>query len=242
MTMNTVFPAIDIMNACWAALAQVDPERACASWGKCVYGISAGTKPNGKVFVMYHWHASSGGGAVKGRDGFPTTSHQMTLGGMMIPNVETYEQSYPVRIHRQELRCDAGGVGEYRGGPGVDYEADVLIGGEHLLRSEGSRKPTGAGTNGGSWGAKGSIRVTSSIDGTELPCPQYGVERVPPFRVSIEASAGGGWGDPLKRDPSLVLRDVRDGIVSVQSALSDYGVVIGADGKSIASLAASRTR
>jgi N-methylhydantoinase B len=147
-----------------------------------------------------------------------------------------------VRIHRQELRCDAGGVGEYRGGPGVDYEADVLIGGEHLLRSEGSRKPTGAGTNGGSWGAKGSIRVTSSIDGTELPCPQYGVERVPPFRVSIEASAGGGWGDPLKRDPSLVLRDVRDGIVSVQSALSDYGVVIGADGKSIASLAGSRTR
>lgn len=240
MTMNTVFPAIDIMNACWAALAQVDPARACASWGKCVYGISAGTKPNGKVFVMYHWHASSGGGAVKGRDGFPTTSHQMTLGGMMIPNVETYEQSYPVRIHRQEFRSDAAGLGEYRGGPGVDYEADVLIGGEHLLRSEGSRKPTGSGTNGGGWGSKGSMRAVSA-DGVELPCPQYGVEKVPPFHVSIEASAGGGWGDPLKRDPDLVLRDVRDGIVSVRSALADYGVKIGADGRSIEGLAASRT-
>lgn len=234
MTMNTVFPAIDIMNACWAALAQADPERACASWGKCVYGISAGTRSNGKVFVMYHWHASSGGGAVKGRDGFPTTSHQMTLGGMMIPNVETYEQSYPVRIHRQEFRCDAAGIGEFRGGPGVDYVAEVLIGGEHLLRSEGSRKPTGAGANGGSWGAKGSIRVESLLDGSQLPCPQYGVEHVPPFRVAIEASAGGGWGDPLKRDPELVLRDVRDGIVSTAAARAHYGVKISVDGKSVA--------
>lgn len=241
MTMNTVFPAIDIMNACWGALAQVDTERACAGWGKSVFGISSGRKHTGEVFVLYHWHGSSGGGAVKGRDGFPTSSHQMTLGGMFIPNVETYEQSYPIRVHRYEIRCDTGGAGEFRGGPGVDYVVDVLVGGEHLLRCEGSRKPSGAGVNGGHWGAKGSITAYDLESGDVLPCPVYGVEEVGPFHMVIEASAGGGWGNPHDRDPRAVLRDVRDGLVTRKSALEIYGVEISADGKSIVSTKARET-
>lgn len=235
MTMNTVFPAIDIMNACWGALAQADPERACAGWGKSVFGISSGKKPDGNVFVLYHWHGSSGGGAVKGRDGFATSSHQMTLGGMFIPNVETYEQSYPIRVHRYEMRCDTGGTGQYRGGTGVDYVVDVLAGGEHLLRGEGARKKTAAGVNGGHWGEKGSIRAFDLATGAELYCPPYGVEEVKPLHLVIEATAGGGWGHPHQRDPLSVLRDVRDGVVSQQAALDIYGVAISADGKSIVS-------
>ncbi|ASV88749.1 hydantoinase B/oxoprolinase family protein (plasmid) [Ochrobactrum quorumnocens] len=235
MTMNTVFPAIDIMNACWGALAQADPERACAGWGKSVFGISSGKKPDGNVFVLYHWHGSSGGGAVKGRDGFATSSHQMTLGGMFIPNVETYEQSYPIRVHRYQMRCDTGGAGEYRGGTGVDYVVDVLAGGEHLLRGEGARKKTGAGVNGGHWGEKGSIQAFDLETGEELYCPPYGVEEVRPLHIKIEATAGGGWGNPHHRDPAAVLRDVRDGVVSKQSALDIYGVAISEDGKSVVS-------
>lgn len=238
MTMNTVFPAIDIMNACWGALAQADPERACAGWGKSVFGISSGKKPDGNVFVLYHWHGSSGGGAVKGRDGFPTSSHQMTLGGMFIPNVETYEQSYPIRVHRYEMRCDTGGAGQYRGGTGVDYVVDVLAGGEHLLRGEGARKKTAAGVNGGQWGEKGSIRAFDLETGDELYCPPYGVETVKPFHLVIEATAGGGWGNPYHRDPAAVLRDVRDGVVSRQSAHDIYGVQISTDGKSVLSIRA----
>lgn len=238
MTMNTVFPAIDIMNACWGALGQADPDRACAGWGKSVYGISAGTKPEGGVFVLYHWHGSSGGGAVKGRDGFPTSSHQMTLGGMFIPNVETYEQSYPLRVHKYQMRTDSGGAGQYRGGTGVDYAADILVGGEHLLRGEGSRKPTGAGTNGGGWGAKGSMRTFDLASGAEWESPQYGVQQVKPFKLVIEASAGGGWGHPHQRDPKAVLRDVRDELVSPEQAAQIYGVEISADRKSIVSTAA----
>ncbi len=235
MTMNTVFPAIDIMNACWGALAQADPERACAGWGKSVFGISSGQKANGEVFVLYHWHGSSGGGAVKGRDGFATSSHQMTLGGMFIPNVETYEQTYPIRVHRYEMRSDTGGAGQFRGGPGVHYEVDVLAGGEHLLRGEGARKPSGAGVNGGHWGAKGSIAVYDLETRADLPCPVYGVEEVEPFYMVIEASAGGGWGHPHARDPQAVLRDVRDGVVSRKSALEIYGVEISENSKSIVS-------
>jgi N-methylhydantoinase B/oxoprolinase/acetone carboxylase alpha subunit len=43
----------------------------------------------------------------------------------------------------------------------------------------------------------------------------------------------GGWGDPFSRDPQLVLRDVRDAVVSVEGAARDYGVVIGSDGRSV---------
>ena len=240
MTMNTVFPAIDIMNACWGALAQADPERACAGWGKSVFGISSGTKPDGNVFVLYHWHGSSGGGAVKGRDGFPTSSHQMTLGGMFIPNVETYEQSYPIRVHRYEMRCDTGGAGQYRGGTGVDYVVDVLAGGQHLLRGEGARKKSAAGVNGGHWGEKGSIKAFDLETGEELYCPPYGVEEVKPLHLVIEATAGGGWGHPHQRDPASVLRDVRDGVVSRRAALDTYGVEISSDGKSILSTEARR--
>ncbi|WP_247971137.1 hydantoinase B/oxoprolinase family protein [Bradyrhizobium sp. 195] len=235
MTMNTVFPAIDIMNACWRALAQAEPSRACAGWGKSVHSSSAGKKATGEVFVLYHWHGSAGGGAVNGRDGFPTSSHQMTLGGMFIPNVETYEQSYPIRIHRYQMRTDSAGAGQYRGGTGVDYVADVLIGGEHALRSEGARKPTGAGVNGGLWGAKGSLKGFDLATGEEFYCPQYGVQQVKPFRIVIESSAGGGWGDPHKRDPGAVLRDIRDELVSPEAALAVYGVEISADRKSIVS-------
>ncbi len=237
MTMNTVFPAIDIMNACWQALGQVEPTRACASWGKAVYPISAGKKATGDVFVMYHWHGSSGGGAVEGRDGFPTTSHQMTLGGMLVPNVETYEQSYPIRIHRYEMREGSGGAGQYRGGPGVHYEVDVLVPAEKLLRGEGARRPSGRGVNGGGWGDKGSVRAFDLRTGGEHHLPQYGVLQLDPCRIVIKASAGGGWGDPHKRDPEAVLRDVRDGIITADTALDVYGVEISACGRSVASTA-----
>src|SRR4051794_15953677 len=82
---------IDIIYACWKALAQAWPERACAGWGKACYGLSSGRGAQGRVFVMYHWHGSSGGGAVMGRDGFQSVGHMISLGGLTLPNVEGYE-------------------------------------------------------------------------------------------------------------------------------------------------------
>jgi N-methylhydantoinase B len=45
-------------------------------------------------------------------------------------------------------------------------------------------------------------------------------------RAVAETPGGGGWGDPLDRDPALVLRDVRDEVVSAEGATRDYGVVL----------------
>ena len=59
-----------------------------------------------------------------------------------------------------------------------------------------------------------------------------------------ETAGGGGWGDPFDRDPAVVLRDVREGYVSPEAALNDYGVVLTAKGDAVdhAATAARRTR
>jgi N-methylhydantoinase B len=232
MTMNTVFPAVDIVHACWKALAGADPARACAGWGKAVYGISSGHRPDGSGFVMYHWHASSGGGAVDGRDGFSQIGHLPTLGGLTIPNVEGYERIYPCRIHRHELRQDSGGAGQFRGGPSVHYEAEVFVASEHAVRNEGMNRPSGYGVAGGLDGLQGAMTVREE-GGQRQPAPQYAVQRLGPMKVWIEGSAGGGWGSPHARSTEAVLRDVRDGIVSVGAAWDVYGVALTSDGRAV---------
>jgi N-methylhydantoinase B len=49
--------------------------------------------------------------------------------------------------------------------------------------------------------------------------------------LEYHQAGGGGWGDPLTRDPAWVLEDVRDGYVTVEGAQRDYGVVIVASGE-----------
>jgi N-methylhydantoinase B len=137
-----------------------------------------------------------------------------------------------VRIHRQELRCDTAGAGEFRGGAGVDYICDVLVPTEHAVRSEGVGRPSGYGIGGGLDGAAGLLDVEETGMGLRPP-PQYGIQRLGPSRIRVQSSAGGGWGDPLRRDPDAVLADVLDGIVSPEAALNVYGVVLASDGRAV---------
>jgi N-methylhydantoinase B len=227
MTMNTVYPATNIVHACWKALAECDPARACAGWGKALHCVTSGPTPTGNTFVMYHWHGLPAAGAVQGRDGFPTMGTVPTLCGLRLANVEAYEQLYPVRIHQYEMRCDADGAGEFRGGTGVDYCADIDVAAEHSFRGEGAHGLRAFGVNGGMPGETGSLSLTR--DGVAIEAPQYGVRQLPPLRVVIASPGGGGFGDPLRRDPRAVLRDVKDGLVSRQRAEDVYGVALAED-------------
>jgi N-methylhydantoinase B len=225
LTMCTVFPACEIIEACWEALGAADPERSCAGWGANSFPISAGNTIDGKTFVMYHWAGSSGGGAVKGRDGFPQQGGLNSLCGLVIPNVETFEQLYPVRIGKHELRCDAGGAGEFRGGPGVDYEVAITRPVQLSFRGEGMRRFAPRGVRGGKTGATGRL-FCEPTDGPAFTPPAYGIRHTGPCRFSMTSQGGGGWGDPLDRKEECVLADVRDGLVSKAAALDIYGVVL----------------
>ncbi|NRP75636.1 Acetophenone carboxylase delta subunit [Ensifer psoraleae] len=229
MTANTGHPAIEIINAIWKALAKAAPDLACAGWGKGSSCVSSGKNAAGETYVMYHMHAYPAAGAVRGRDGFPSIGGVISLGGMRIPNVEVFERKYPVRIHRQEMRCDAAGAGEYRGGTGIDYEVSVSSRASYSFRGEGSFTPSGFGISGGGTGKKADV-VVSTHAGAEIAAPQYGVMELPPTRISVSSAAGGGWGNPLRRQVDLVFRDVRDGVVSTTAAREVYGVVCTSDG------------
>ena len=237
MTMCTVFPAHEIMHCIWWALAKAEPRRALAGWGKNSFPISSGLDEKGRTWVMYHWGGGSGAGAATTRDGFNQMGPMITLGGLTIPNAETYERLYPARVVRQELRCDGGGAGQFRGGTGIDYEVEMESPNEFSFRSEGTGRPTGLGVAGGSSGAKAEAMLAD--EGHEFKqAPQYGLVRAKRPRLAIRSPGGGGVGDPLERDVDRVVRDVRDGLVSIEKAKEQYGVVMVADGKS-ADIAAS---
>ena len=237
MTMNTVFVAHEIIHAMWKALAQALPDRASAGWSKAVHAVTAGLKDDdgkggGSRYVMYQWAGAPAGGGVEGRDGFHLIGHLITLGGLTLPNLETYEQLYPVRFKRQELRCDTAGAGRFRGGAGCDYEVEMFTPADYAFRGEGVGAPSSFGVAGGKAGAGGEVIITLA-DGTRIQAPKYGVERHGRGSYRALSPGGGGYGDPRTRDPARVLRDVRDGLVSVDRAEKDYAVAIAADGRSV---------
>ena len=137
-----------------------------------------------------------------------------------------------MRFRRQELRRDTAGPGRFRGGAGCDYEVEMFTPADYAFRGEGAGAPSSFGVEGGRAGAGGEVILTLA-DGRRVQAPKYGVERHGVATYSALSPGGGGFGDPKTRDPQRVLRDVRDGIVSADSAATDYGVAIAADGRSI---------
>ena len=243
MTMNTVFVAHEIIHAVWRALASAAPDRACAGWSKTTHNHITARNPDGGSWVMYQWHAMGSPGATAERDGFPQMGHLNSLGGLDLPNLEFHEQLFPVRYRRWEMRQDAGGSGQQRGGTGMHYEADILVPCTWSFRAEGLDMPSGFGVEGGGFGAVGEQWIEPEAGERFIP-PKYGVRQLPPSRIIGLTPGGGGWGDPFARSPELVLRDVRDGVVSGAAAERDYGVVLTEDGSAIdaARTDASRAR
>jgi N-methylhydantoinase B len=218
----TVHPAIEIMHAVWKALAPGLPEQASAGWGKEVRPITT-SGPADAPRVVYHSLTAPGAGAVRGRDGFDALASLVNLGGSYAPSVERWERQYPIRIRRNELRADAAGAGQWRGGTGQLYEVELLEDSICSVRAEGVRTPSGFGAAGGQDGAPGRARARVPGAG-ERDLPQNDVVELPAGTVIlIESPGGGGWGDPRRRDPAQVAADVRDELLSPERARELYG-------------------
>ncbi|CAN5847578.1 hydantoinase B/oxoprolinase family protein [soil metagenome] len=140
--------------------------------------------------------------------------------------VEFAESRHPFRVERLGLATDSGGPGEHRGGLGYDKWIRVLRDAKYMSIADRSILSCW-GVSGGMAGAP--FRVTIDPGGpTERE--MEGLTSGEPMQageiVRIRTTGGGGWGDPLDRDPQAVLRDVVQGKVSRESAERDYGVVI----------------
>jgi N-methylhydantoinase B len=145
--------------------------------------------------------------------------------------VEFVETRFPVRVEALALATDSGGAGTFRGGLGYRKEIRVLHDASFMSVADRSILSC--------WGVRGGragtpFRVTIDPGGpAERVMPGLcDWERVAAGEViRIETTGGGGWGDPLARDPARVALDVIQGKVSRAAARDDYGVVFRRDGR-----------
>ena len=140
--------------------------------------------------------------------------------------VEFTETRFPLRVETLALAPDSGGAGKRRGGLGYRKEIRVLRDAKFLSVADRSILSC--------WGLKGGragrpFRVTLDPGGASERQLEGLVDDEPipaSTLVRIDTTGGGGWGDPLEREPELVALDVTQGKVSAASARDDYGVVL----------------
>ena len=224
-----------LVDLIMGALAPAIPDRVMADSCGCIYNTGSGINlethgRGGDVEHRQGWSdcCSHGGlGARPNKDGVSAMACHVT--NVANPPVEVTEIGAPVLILERALLPDSGGPGQYRGGLGQIYTWRPLA---HDVRfswtSQKTRIPP-QGLFGGRPGRSGRWIVQSgdkervleiSIGTGEL---EYG------DTVICYMAGGGGYGDPLERDPELVQQDIIAGLVSLESARDDYGVVLKPD-------------
>jgi N-methylhydantoinase B len=144
---------------------------------------------------------------------------------------EYLEKYYPLRVDSYTVRTDSGGAGYHRGGHGVAKEYTFLEDGQITFQDDRAQTHPW-GVNGGKYG-QSSQKLLIRADGTQWPLPSK-VENVPVRKgdkLVFSTAGAGGLGDPLTREPERVATDVRAGLITVQTAHDDYGVVVSAGGE-----------
>ena len=187
------------------------------------HGITSHGGGGSTAFMVTSFH-SGGAGARPEQDGLSATPYPS---GVRNVPVEITEAITPIVIWRKDYRTDSGGAGTQRGGLG---QTMVLSNRENVpfgifATFERVHYPA-RGRDGGAPGAKGRLRLES---GQELR--NKGFQVVPAEdRLIVEMPGGGGYGDPLTRDPASVADDVQNGLVTADAARENYGVVVAEDG------------
>ncbi|PKI01267.1 hydantoinase B/oxoprolinase family protein [Glaciecola sp. 33A] len=166
-----------------------------------------------------------GFGGIPGRPvGDGLDGHSLWPGFTNVPN-EFIEAYFPLRINTYETIADSGGAGLHRGGNGLCVAYEFLNNGKIAIHDD--RWLTYPwGVNGGKPGLRSSkllIRKDGSQEYLAAKCDDIVVKKGDV--LYFNTWGGGGWGDPLKRNPELVLTDVNRELVTIAGAL-EYGVVI----------------
>lgn len=233
----TNFVAKQIIEAVWSTLAQTAPEEVPAGWGSINYWVFSGLDPRRMegYGTPDFLGCSSGAGAIWGTDGWPTNGPQICSGTLYYPEIEIAESIYPILWEKWEWAKDSGAPGKWRGGCGVDnvWVADCDPQPIHLAyAAEPFDYEVAPAIAGGKIPEPNSKKLILA-DGKEESPEQVRQTKLYQLRSgdkSIDYVMGGaGVGNPLERDIDAVRDDVRDELVSAESAKADYGVIIDPD-------------
>jgi N-methylhydantoinase B len=208
-----------VVDLIHGALAPAIPDRIIAACnGACVSSTFSGVNPRTGQFYVYLETIGGGFGARASKDGLDGV-HVHVTNTSNLP-VEALEAEYPLVVERYALVEDSGGPGTWRGGLGLlrqiraeDHDCHAFVHG-----ARGRSAPWGL--FGG--GDGGRCRIEYSA-GVELPVNARTVLRHGQS-VAIITPGAGGYGEPHRRDPALVRRDLEEGVISAEVARAVYDI------------------
>jgi N-methylhydantoinase B len=224
---GTHHPGADVGEVIAVAMQHVLPERAVPQTYKTgIPTIIVGADPRtGQQFTDHSAEVYAGWcNASKGMDAWGALN--ASFGNLWKATAEINESLYPHLQWSRDYRTDSGGPGQWRGICGSHYEKEVLVDAKVYTYVVGMKYPM-PGICGGAPGSPNEMVIRHGSD------DPYRVEHTANWvpiaageRIMYDYGGGGGWGDPLERDPHAVLDDVLDEYVSVDGARRDYGVVL----------------
>jgi len=225
-----LMPFEKIMNAIFEMWSKIMPERAIACAFNLEYLLAGGLdarKPEKPIFMFYEWLPGGWGGR-NGKDGADVMTACFGTGLMSQPN-EGNERVNPTHTVEFQILQDSAGPGKWRGGVGVQKTSLLLESEKSVMSYICDRERAVV------WGVEGGLPsmphgLTIKRAGEEKETWLGSVfSDYPVFtgdQFARPTAGGGGFGDPLARDPEKVLVDVIDDYVSIRRAALDYGVVI----------------
>ncbi|SDU48170.1 hydantoinase B/oxoprolinase family protein [Stappia sp. ES.058] len=225
-----LMPFEKIMNAIFEMWSKIMPERAIACAFNLEYLLAGGRDlrtPDKPMFMFYEWLPGGWGGR-NGKDGSDVTTACFGTGLMSQPN-EGNERVNPTRTTEFQILRDSAGPGKWRGGTGVQKTSVLLDSADAVMSYICDRERAVV------WGVEGGLPsmphgLTITRNGESAPKWLGSVfSDYPVYTGDVFArptAGGGGFGDPLERDPVKVREDVIDDYVSIERAARDYGVVL----------------
>jgi N-methylhydantoinase B len=211
------------------ALAQVIPDLVSGDLCGTSFPNAMGGRDARRRRDFVYYEAPTGGNGGYREDDGASAWGNIDFGNVRtIQSAEALESGMPLRVEASELRRDSGGEGATRGGLGLRRELRLLDGEARysVLSDRAVVPPFGVGGA----GVAAPVKVSVQRDGREIEFATPGKVTGHPIQaddvVVMQSAGGGGFGDPLARDPERVWRDVRAGYVSPERAREGYGVVL----------------
>ena len=225
-----LMPFEKIMNSIYEIWSQIMPTRAIACAFNLEYLLAGGRDlrvPSRPIFMFYDWLPGGWGGR-NGKDGCNVTTACFGTGLQSQP-VEGQERISPVLTNEYQILTDSAGPGKWRGGAGVRKTSTLGEADRTVISYICDRERAIV------WGIEGglpsmphglTLRRAGEARDEWLGAVFSDVPLASGDVFSRPTAGGGGYGDPLEREPGLVREDVADDYVSIERARKDYGVVV----------------
>jgi len=215
-----------VADSIFKALANAVPQKITAGWNHLLCSLFTGNHPRTKrKYVDICFLGMKGGsGALQGDDGYDHIGMIDASGGVLDQDYEMYEQQTPHLIRKHEFLCDSAGAGKWRGGLGT--ETIIEVGADNtkmVVFGDGDVVPA-YGIKGGKESILNILELRYPNGKKKRPLSKDIIDDIPAGTIYYQvAGGGGGYGNPLQRDKSKVLADVKNEVVSKKEAKRLYG-------------------